>query len=426
MITPPDFSVLLLAWDDADPGVAVLGGSALPPTLPLVYHLAAQHPTVALYPHLPAPAATPPTEAVAPAEAQPEAEAEEGEAIAAPAALAPPANEPGVRLLGGPPTAATAPAVAATSRLVGLSELYPTPAGLPATALGAIVPAVARLPATAGRSQWPTEALVPGLSWAWQAPAAPYLGAAEVFPPPPPAPPRPATSRPTAAITTATLRQQAGGVAAPAMPLGFRPRQQQLPAAEAHFAPAAHAELTEEMGAAEAADLDEPEDDLLPDEPAPAAAAVPAPVPPAPAPAPAPAPTGPPLRIPALNGLNARMIQYARQAARLVRDHPDFGVIYAPNWPAWLAALEIRNRTGRPLVLYAAGLAADFTAPAERGWLLEIERMALRRAHLILVPDADVQRRLLATYGQGLGEVRVLAAVDEAALHRVLAEMALR
>ena len=41
-MTLPEFSVLLLAWDDADPSVAVLGGAALPPTLPLVYQLAAQ------------------------------------------------------------------------------------------------------------------------------------------------------------------------------------------------------------------------------------------------------------------------------------------------------------------------------------------------------------------------------------------------
>ena len=62
-MTPPEFSVLLLAWDDADPTVAVLGGAALPPTLPLVYQLAAQQPVLAVYPHLPdsdTPVASPP------------------------------------------------------------------------------------------------------------------------------------------------------------------------------------------------------------------------------------------------------------------------------------------------------------------------------------------------------------------------------
>ena len=128
---------------------------------------------------------------------------------------------------------------------------------------------------------------------------------------------------------------------------------------------------------------------------------------------------------PTLNGLNFRMIQYARRAMQLVAGHGEFGVIYAPGWPAWLAALEIRNRTGRPLVLYAAALASDTAAPAERGWLLGIERMALRRARLVLVPDAGMQQLLHQRHGADLGEVRIVPAADETALQLVLAEVAL-
>ena len=118
------------------------------------------------------------------------------------------------------------------------------------------------------------------------------------------------------------------------------------------------------------------------------------------------------------------MIQYARRAAQLVRGRSDFGVIYAPNWPAWLAALEIRNSSAQPLVLYATGLATDFANPAEHGWQQEIERMTLRRARLILVPDQNVLRQLRAQYGYTIGEVRVVAAADEQAVQRLLAEVA--
>jgi hypothetical protein len=120
------------------------------------------------------------------------------------------------------------------------------------------------------------------------------------------------------------------------------------------------------------------------------------------------------------------MIQYARRAAQLVRGRSDFSIIYAPNWPAWLAALEVRNSTGQPLVLYTTGLAADFLGPAERGWLLEVERMTLRRARMILVPDEDVQRRLAEVYGTTIGEVRVVAAADEEAVQGVLRQLAQR
>ena len=103
----------------------------------------------------------------------------------------------------------------------------------------------------------------------------------------------------------------------------------------------------------------------------------------------------------------------------------DFGVIYAPNWPAWLAALEIRTSSGRPLVLYLASLATDLPSPAEHGYQLEMERMAMRRARLVLVPDDTLHHRLLALYEDAAGKVRVVAATDDAAVQRVLGEVAM-
>ena len=187
--------------------------------------------------------------------------------------------------------------------------------------------------------------------------------------------------------------------------------------------PAAFDEVTEEIGAAEANALSAPEDDLTLDAPSVPAEVLAAPLPAA-TPA-APEPAAPLLQTPKLEGLNFRMIQYARQAAQLVRHNPGFGVIYAPSWPAWLAALEIRNSSRQPLVLYVAALADDFAGPAERGWLPELERMTLRRATLTLVPDEALRRRLLALYGDLTGEVRVVAATDEAAVQRVLGEVAI-
>ena len=108
----------------------------------------------------------------------------------------------------------------------------------------------------------------------------------------------------------------------------------------------------------------------------------------------------------------------------MVRGRADFGVIYAPNWPAWLAALEIRNSTRRPLVLYVASLATDLANPAEHGYQLEMERMTMRRARLILVPDETLRRRLLALYEDAADKVRVVPADDETAIQHVLSGVA--
>ena len=401
-MNPLEFSVLLLAWDDADPGVAVLGGAALPPTQALVYQLATQQPVLAVYPHLPAEAPA--------AKGSSQVPGRKPNKSAPPVSKAPKAAEPGVRRLPSPAQSGTAATPPPASRMVGLHDLTAARSAQPQTILGPPTAAPLAPAAPPTRSQWPT-APAPTRPQPWQAPAAPYAGASLAAaalapaaasiaqpiagPPTPTPPPRLATMlRPAA-------RPQAGD-------LRFDP-DPELPSL---LQRTAFDEPTQEIGAAEAHDLSAPEDDIVPDAPAPAA------VPAAPAPAP------PLARRPALEGLNFRMIQYARRAAQLVRTCSDFGVIYAPNWPAWLAALEIRNSTGQPLVVYVAGLAADFAAPAERGWLHEVERMALRRATLILVPNEHLCRRLKAQYRATIGEVRVVDAADEQGVQQVLREVA--
>ena len=412
--TSPEFSVLLLAWNDADPDVTVLGGMALPATRTLVYQLAAQQPVLAVYPHLPA-APTPATGAPQPAGRQAKKTAGSMPATNAPQLLELP--EPGVIRLPAPPRPGAPAGLAPQSRIVGLNDLITVRNAQPQTILGppaAIPPGPAVAPV---RSQWPP-APAQGLPRQQQAPTAPYAGASPALAPPPLAAPLPA-ARPAAATPPIAPARSAGLRPAPhplAGDLNFDP-DPELPAVRR---PAAFDEPTEEIGAAEAHDLSAPEDDLVPEAPAPPVAAT---VLPMPVPATSPMPV---MAAPVLSGLNFRMIQYARRAAQLVRDRHDFGVIYAPNWPAWLAALEIRNSSGQPLVLYTASLAVDFTAPAERGWLLEVERMALRRATLILVPDEALRGRLRAQYGTTIGEVRVVAVADEQAVQRVLGEVARR
>ena len=410
--TSPEFSVLLLAWDDADPSVTVLGGAALPATRTLVYQLAAQQPVLAVYPHLP-PAPTPATAAPQPAGRQAKKTAGSVPAANVPQLLELP--ELGIIRLPAPTRPGAPTRLGPQSRIVGLNDLTAVRNTQPQTVLEPLAAAPRRPAVAPVRSQWPP-APAQGLPRQWQAPAAPYAGASPALAPPPLAAPVPA-ARPAAATQPAQ----------PARPAGLRPTPHQL-AGDLTFdpdpelpivqQPAAFDEPTAEIGAAEAYDLSAPEDDLVPEAPAPPVAAAALPVP---------APTTPPMPIgaaPAPNGLNFRMIQYARRATQLVRDRHDFRVIYAPNWPAWLAALEIRNSSGQPLVLYAANLAVDFAAPAERGWLLEVERMALRRATLILVPDEVLRRRLRAQYGATIGEVRVVVAADEQAVQRVLGEVA--
>ena len=112
--------------------------------------------------------------------------------------------------------------------------------------------------------------------------------------------------------------------------------------------------------------------------------------------------------------LNFQIIQYARFAVPLALAEPLFDVIYAPAWPTWLAAQELRYRTGRPLVLHVTNLAATEDEPIDlaAGWVAEIQRQALHRADLILTETPALAARLRHELALPPHRVRAVPAAD--------------
>ncbi|MBB4600470.1 hypothetical protein HNQ93_000050 [Hymenobacter luteus] len=125
---------------------------------------------------------------------------------------------------------------------------------------------------------------------------------------------------------------------------------------------------------------------------------------------------------PAAADLNFQVIQYARFATRRALLE-DFSVIYAADWTTWLAAMEIRQQTGRPLVLHVHSLAQDRTTPADRGWALALERLALRRADVVLAATEQVAERLLSCYAYLAPRLQVLDPADTETLHTTLHQL---
>ncbi|TGE23103.1 glycosyltransferase [Hymenobacter metallicola] len=250
----------------------------------------------------------------------------------------------------------------------------------------------------------------------WQAPAAPYAGASM---------PPPNSWQPAAA----TLPGTAVALAAPATP-GTPPPTDLAPANTATASPGLlhedeFAEATAEIGPDEAAATHQTADNLtLADsEAAPAPSSQPVAATPATEQAAAQVSLVQALQSLDSSGedadLNFRVIQYARFATPLAVSQP-FGVIYAAAWPAWLAALEIRQATGRPLVVHVQSLAADRDSPADRGWILELERLTLRRADLVLAHTEAVAQRLASFYNLPATRIRVVDADDTAAINDAL------
>lgn len=119
--------------------------------------------------------------------------------------------------------------------------------------------------------------------------------------------------------------------------------------------------------------------------------------------------------------LNFQVIQYARFAVPVALAEPEFAAIYAPAWPTWLAAQELRQRTGRPLVLHVSTLAAaDGPVGTATGWMAELQRQALQRADLILTETPALAERLRRELGLPFAAVQAIAAADALAIAQAL------
>jgi hypothetical protein len=235
----------------------------------------------------------------------------------------------------------------------------------------------------------------PRVTGPWQAPAAPYVGSSE-----------------TATEGTPSADDQQLSTAANTE-TGYLPHNSP-PDLLLHDEQAAEAT---EPGADEAHDLDQPADNLTLDESSiNGMASLPAYVSPIEF-----SPERATLRsllsaLPEAPGdLNFQVIQYTRFATHLAL-RQDFGVIYAPEWHVWLAGLEIRQLTGKPLVLHVHSLALDRNSYDDRGWILELERLALRRATLVLAASQSLSERLQSAYNIAADRIQVVSAHDDEGL----------
>lgn len=426
-------SILLLAWDDADPAPGALG-AGLPAGAALRHALAARLSLTAILPQQPASEDAAGRYSVAELNA-PTAVASDAAAAVFPIPIGAGPEATGTKRAG---TAGTAP-TPASARLALSPPRAPVP-GAPLL-IGLAEFTVPELEAQARR--WGSRAPGSPLAGGRQAPAAPYVGSSLA----------PATSVATAAAALPARTGLAGPnsapgpgpIGAPAAATGLAPAAPEfansLPTAfstprfplfgltgfdlESAAPPTAPAfgEATE-PGAAEAADLAQWADDLTLADTDTDSGAYPAGSP-APVSRPAalaalrqPEPAGPPegslaagsaanpdsaitagpTALAAAASLSFRIIQYARFATQLTAGGTGFGVIFATAWPCWLAAAEIRQRTGQPLLLYVTSLPSAAAPPRARGWLRALEQQALRQADVVLVPDAAFGAALAARF----------------------------
>jgi hypothetical protein len=446
-VSSAPIAVLVLAWDEATPAVRALveATQASAPTVESILVMVPQanapgHFSAEEHQALPVPpdySATP--VAAEPVTLQPLTSSEATISLTTPplasteAVKAPIAGPTSSAPLIPEPPEALAPAVAPDT--FTLPETAPVPLGWAAVRvlhLGSY-----SVPQLAHRAGQP----LPAPIWlgAEQLPAAPYLGATAIASPTAP------VSQPTKLPSPSVSEPRHNLAAAHAVAFTPRPPLVATP-------PLASAPLYEPVEPALETDLPLPEeeeaeisaslsqDDLLSEEPLllptaaqagwpealaalrqPTALAEPTQAEPIPSPQPTPAFLQPNATHYTAPDLNFQIIQYARFAVPVALAEPEFVAIYAPAWPTWLAAQELRQRTGRPLVLHVATLAAaDEPVSTATGWMAELQRQALQRADLILTETPALAERLRYELGLPAESVQAVAAADAVAIARAL------
>lgn len=78
-----------------------------------------------------------------------------------------------------------------------------------------------------------------------------------------------------------------------------------------------------------------------------------------------------------------KVILYSKYVLKLVQ-HREFDIIYAHDWMTFLAGIEVKFRTGKPLALHVHALDYDRGGPDSRGWIYDLEKYAMQHADVII------------------------------------------
>ncbi len=81
--------------------------------------------------------------------------------------------------------------------------------------------------------------------------------------------------------------------------------------------------------------------------------------------------------------LARKVIEYSKIAAKLALQM-DFDIIHAHDWLTYLAGVEVKKATGKPLVLHLHASQFDRGGADARGWIYEIEKFGMEQADAVI------------------------------------------
>lgn len=104
---------------------------------------------------------------------------------------------------------------------------------------------------------------------------------------------------------------------------------------------------------------------------------------------------------------NSQVIHYARYASRLA-SQKEYEVIYAYDWMTFLAGIELKLVSGKPLVLHMHSLSYERGGPDAKGWVYELEKQALEKSDYVIAINDYIADLIVAEYGIPASKIRFL------------------
>jgi glycogen(starch) synthase len=96
--------------------------------------------------------------------------------------------------------------------------------------------------------------------------------------------------------------------------------------------------------------------------------------------------------------LGMKVIQFSKIAAKLALQS-DFDLIHAHDWMTWLAGVEVKRVTGKPLVVHLHASQYDRAGPDARGWIYDLEKLGMQEADRVIPVSHYTGRVVESHYG---------------------------
>ncbi len=94
--------------------------------------------------------------------------------------------------------------------------------------------------------------------------------------------------------------------------------------------------------------------------------------------------------------LGDKVVEFSKIAAKLAMLE-DFDVIHAHDWMTYLAGVEVKKATGKPLVVHVHALQYDRAGADARGWIYDIEKYGMEQADRV-IPVSHYTARIIASH----------------------------